>query len=289
MPPCEEIVRRWWQLYPPVGTFIAVLSVVAALVPLFRPWDKISKHERAAWTFLMFVLVGGELRTIYLDRDEHDLEQAHARCEQLQSFQAIETSSQSQFQSTMREYANAEKAENRHFEQLLREEGRVFNGMQRNTRDTLDALTGGNSYTAIMPLLVTSDANNAELPLMVSVSGKNTLYDVTIEMQDGPLDMQAAQYMATHIKEYLEGKVRRSVHLPAISTTYSQPIGLTIHPGPDKINQYNFWTFSRNKLTRETLFVRFNQAKQSWEMSWKIYRDGTKPIDEVDFPDDNLK
>jgi hypothetical protein len=67
--------------YPPVGFFIAILGFLGVLVPLFREWGVIGKREKAIWTALMFILVLLEIRSIYLDRAEHDSKEAAARKE----------------------------------------------------------------------------------------------------------------------------------------------------------------------------------------------------------------
>jgi cell division protein FtsL len=95
--------------YPPVGVFIAILGLLGVAVPLVRDLAKIGKWEKAFWTIVMFVLMGLEIRSIYLDRKAHDIEQATARAEQLQHFkeigdgirQAIDDS-QTQFNATMK-------------------------------------------------------------------------------------------------------------------------------------------------------------------------------------------
>jgi hypothetical protein len=97
-----------WHWYPPVGVFIAILALLGVLVPLFRDLTKIGKGEKAVWTLVMFALVGLEIRSIYLDRDAHDKEQAMARAEQLKQFSEIAKgmnasidNSQKQFDATM--------------------------------------------------------------------------------------------------------------------------------------------------------------------------------------------
>ncbi len=113
--------------------------------------------------------------------------------------EAVMDRQQTQFAATMREFFKTNKNENGNFGKLLDKESDTFNGMKRNTRDMENALTGGDSYVIVMPIWV-SDPITAEFPLMVSVAGKNTMYDVTIEMQEGDIN---AQYMASHMKEYL--------------------------------------------------------------------------------------
>ncbi len=74
--------------HPPVGVFIALLAVVGVLVPWFRG-SSIGPREKAFWTFLMFLFVGLEIRSIYLDRAENNEQQAQARDRELKSFSEI--------------------------------------------------------------------------------------------------------------------------------------------------------------------------------------------------------
>jgi hypothetical protein len=103
-----KILAGVWSWYPPVGVFIAILALVGVLVPLFRDLTTVGKREKAIWTFVMFALVWLEIRSIYLDRNAHDREQAAARAEQLKQFGEIAKgigatldSSQKQFDATM--------------------------------------------------------------------------------------------------------------------------------------------------------------------------------------------
>jgi hypothetical protein len=82
-------VFTWREWYPPVGVFIGILGLLGVLVPLLRDLGKIGKAEKAAWTAIVFILVGFEIRSIYLDRDAHDREQSAARAEQLAQFGRI--------------------------------------------------------------------------------------------------------------------------------------------------------------------------------------------------------
>lgn len=101
-------MHAWLEWYPPVGVFIAILGLLGVLVPLLRDLTNISREEKAAWTALMFILVGLEVRSIYLDRNAHDREQSAARAEQLRQFGKIAeginttaTTNQGHFDATM--------------------------------------------------------------------------------------------------------------------------------------------------------------------------------------------
>jgi hypothetical protein len=99
-------VLHW---YPPVGVFIGILGLLGVVVPLVRDLAKMGKWEKAGWTLVMFALMGLELRSIYIDRRDHEGQQAAARAELLDNFQRIAdgikteiTTSQSEFAATMK-------------------------------------------------------------------------------------------------------------------------------------------------------------------------------------------
>jgi hypothetical protein len=145
MEPCREFVSAWWQVHPPVGTFISFLALLGVLVPLYREWGKIGRREKAVWTAVMFALLLLELRTLYLDRDEHDRQQEYAQCQQLHSFQSIAdtlkssiTTAQGQYQSTIT-----------HVDGVLVKTQEVAGVAKKN----LDAITGGDSFGYVIPSL----------------------------------------------------------------------------------------------------------------------------------------
>lgn len=114
-----QFLAGLYSWYPPVGVFIALLAVFGVLVPWFRG-DVASKREKALWTGAMFLFVGLEIRSIYLDQAKHDREQTDARKEQLKSFSEIAkgidasiSNSQKQFDATMGRIENTLDASNR--------------------------------------------------------------------------------------------------------------------------------------------------------------------------------
>jgi hypothetical protein len=85
----QRTLHELWQSYPPVGIYIAILGLFGVLVPLLRDISKIGRREKAAWTALMFILLGLEIKSLYQDRNAHDFQQAEARKEQLREFSVI--------------------------------------------------------------------------------------------------------------------------------------------------------------------------------------------------------
>ena len=78
-----------WAWHPPVGVWIGILGFLGVAVALTRDPTKISRGEKAAWIFVMVVLLGLEMKSVYQDRNEHDLQQSEAREREEHSFQTI--------------------------------------------------------------------------------------------------------------------------------------------------------------------------------------------------------
>jgi hypothetical protein len=132
--------------YPPVGVFIAILGLLGIVVPLVRDLAKMGKWEKAAWTFVMFALMWLEIRSIYLDRRAHDVEQAAARKEQLKHFKEVGDGittaideSQKQFDATMQR----------------------SNSILGGVSESITIATGGDGYCWLVP----------ETPLPVELGG----------------------------------------------------------------------------------------------------------------------
>jgi hypothetical protein len=114
---CREILPSWWQWHPPVGMFISLLAILGVLVPWFR--GEASRREKAFWTFAMFLFVGLEIRTLYLDRSQHDREQALARCQQLESFTAIANGIQSSIDGSKTQFNTTMKTNQQYFDKTI--------------------------------------------------------------------------------------------------------------------------------------------------------------------------
>jgi hypothetical protein len=149
-----EILKRINSWYPPVGVFIGILALLGVLVPLFRDITKIGRREKAMWTAAMFALVLLEIRSIYLDRADHDHKEHDARELQLNGFQNIAdgikvsvSNSQAHFAETM-----------------------------ASIRQNIDVVTGGDSFCYL-------DLTRSVTPTIV-VEGKNPLHGVSATIND---------------------------------------------------------------------------------------------------------
>jgi hypothetical protein len=223
-----------------VPTGAAIAALGFAAVVMTFRGTDISKTEQIVWVLIAFLLLFVEIKVIEADRAKQDSDHRAEMVEQQKEF------------------------------------GKTLRGL----KDTEDALTGGDSYDVITPIPVFSPNERPKFVLMISVRGKNPLWDVVIEMEEGPIN---TQYEASHVAEYFAGKLRTTVKLGAVSTTYMRPIGIVIHPSKKKTNVYLFSTWSRVQLTREEVDLRFNERTKRWETAWKIYREDTRLINELQF------
>jgi hypothetical protein len=85
---CPEIISPWWDWYPLVGIFIAVLAGLGVIVPWLSN-EKTPPRWKTFWSFIFVVLVFLEIRSIRLDGKQHERDQARAQCLQLEGFKEI--------------------------------------------------------------------------------------------------------------------------------------------------------------------------------------------------------
>jgi hypothetical protein len=149
--------KLWWTVwtcYPPVGVFIALLGLLAVLVPIFRDLAKMSKREKAIWTAVMFTLMLLEIKSIYQDRAHHDREQAAARATELAGFAQTANGINSTISNGQRQFA----------------------ATMSRFDENLNTMTGGNSYCYF-------SFNFDGLPKLLH-RGKYTLYDLRVNFLD---------------------------------------------------------------------------------------------------------
>jgi hypothetical protein len=237
MPATLTHLLEW---YPPVGVFIGILALLGVLVPLLRDLTKIGKWEKALWTIVMLALVGLEIRSIYLDRDAHDREQAAARAEQLKQFSEIAkgidtsiTNSQKQFDATM-------------------------SGIKMN----IDTVTGGNTFCYVMASPVFS-----EFGLNIITIGKSPLHDVSVWMIDIDTMKQVVAGKPSLSYEDIQGYTINFPTIPFLTASTTQM--LTRIPTGIRTKRNLQITFSSlNGIWTETLKLEFVNGQ--WAQALKV-------------------
>ncbi|HEV2132988.1 MAG TPA: hypothetical protein VGR47_01870 [Terracidiphilus sp.] len=176
--PCPIYVPHWWQWYPPVGTFIGILAGLGVLVPwLFRTPDQMKRTEKAVWTLVMFALVLLEIRSLYLDRDQHDREQAQARCEQIERFGQIAA-------GIRQSVAQSEKQ----YESTIGQVQGVLSTTQsvaKLAKENLESVTGARSFPYVVPFTGIPPAKfdvSRHFVLMIVNEGPDFLSGISVSL-----------------------------------------------------------------------------------------------------------
>lgn len=131
-----EHIVIWWHWHPLVGVWIGILGLLGVLVPLLRDLSKIGKVEKAVWTFVAFLLLLLEVKSVYQDRNEHDQQQFQARAEQLSQFAAIARNLDATI-ATSRE----------HFDATMNRMGGILSKQEKSLLQTM----GGTGYPFFFP------------------------------------------------------------------------------------------------------------------------------------------
>ena len=134
---CRSAVRLDWEIWawhPPVGVWIGILGFLGVAVALTRDPTKISRGEKAAWIGVMFILLGLEMKSVYQDRTEHDLQQAEARERETKSFESIGKGIEGAIQQSQKD-----------FEATMRKSDAIMGRVS----DSIKSQTGGDSFAYI--------------------------------------------------------------------------------------------------------------------------------------------
>ena len=133
---CGAQCVNWeiWAWHPPVGVWIGILGFLGVAVALTRDPTKISRGEKAAWIGVMFILLGLEMKSVYQDRTEHDLQQAEARERETKSFESIGKGIEGAIQQSQKD-----------FEATMRKSDAIMGRVS----DSIKSQTGGDSFAYI--------------------------------------------------------------------------------------------------------------------------------------------
>ena len=123
-----------WAWHPPVGVYIGILGFLGLLVALTRDPTTIRSREKAAWIFVMFVLLLLEVKSVYQDRNEHDEQQAEARERETKSFESIANGIEGAIQQSQKDFAAS-----------MRKSDAIMGGVT----DSIRIQTGGDSFAYI--------------------------------------------------------------------------------------------------------------------------------------------
>lgn len=123
---------------PPVGAYIAIVGGLAAFVT-FR--DRMPRPEKAAWIFIITLLIVAEIRNLYV-----------ADADQLEKFRKISSAldaTKKGLDATASGIDTTAKALN----QSIADSQAEFSATMGRTNAVLPNITGGKSYGALVPML----------------------------------------------------------------------------------------------------------------------------------------
>jgi hypothetical protein len=244
------VVGCWafWELWPPIigrgiepGFAIGALALAAVIMTVRA--NQLSKWEKVIWIITGFMLFVGEVHVIDQDHLARDKQHRDEMARQEQ-----------QFGKTM---AAAEKTLNE------------TNHAAQSAAESVDNITGGNSYVVVAPVLVPIGEPNAfKLFAFLGKNGKNrTLQDVSIQVRKLPIPNEGTKSGLMNVLTASDGVVFRGT----VMSRTAQRIGQIT---PDSVGETDYVvnTVLRNKQTVETLKVRRSQDGE-WEYSYTIGED----------------
>jgi hypothetical protein len=263
MAPCEEFQHLWWNWHPPLGVFIAFLALVGVLVPWFR--GDTSRREKAFWTIVMLLFMYLEIRTLYLDRDEHDREQAHVQCEELDRFSKIAAGLSSSIDASKSQYSDTIN----HVDGV----SNTTQGIADIARENLQYLSGGKSfaYVAIPPYVL----QGAAFTVNLVNDGPNPLtgLSVTIARYLGGCDDQKPGDQCT--SQYDTG-VMQAIPMDTLGPYLWKIIpNYVIQPtfsGGKEIAQYDIHIYAQTGIIEETLEFRRASGGSGFEYRYRVSR-----------------
>ncbi len=267
--------------HPPVGTYIAILGVLAAAVT-FR--KDTSLPEKALWTILFALLGFAEIRNLYISEQEQieefrtiadGLSQANGDLEQTKkgldkTAGGLDTASEN-LQTLSDRMTDSSTNARKQFKASMT----ASNEILRKTGEAADMaaegvanMTGGDSYLIVAPIFIPiKQPNTFEL---VTTLGKNckrrTLEDVSILVRKLPIPGEGT--VSGYVDQMTSRTRAEAEFHGTVPSTEMLPIGQIT---PDMIGETTYFvnTTYRNKETIETLIVRRADSGK-WEMSFTV-------------------
>jgi hypothetical protein len=211
---------------PPPGFAVAVLSVTATVMAVRT--DRFTRIEQVIWIFLAGTLCFIELRAIDQDREDHNKQQAEI---------------QAQSETDRRR-------ERRQFADLLDQGKYLLGQQQRSSRETINQLTGGNSWAWFMVVPNTPTGRPPTYELLMGVEGEYPLHDVvvTLRVDSGMLTNGQGNVLNRGGSLYADQNTEVIVNKSTLLKGMQGPMGLRVGFG-----KYHITLYSRNGYIGENL------------------------------------
>jgi hypothetical protein len=172
------------------------------------------------------------------------------------------------------------------FKETTRRASAQFNAAMKKAQQNLDHMTGGNSFPNIEMVPVPIGGSINTFRLVLTISGKNPIFDVNISIRQLPLPQteSASAFLTTGT---LPG-VSLLFSGASISPGAALPLQGSITPSLEKTSDYQIITIARNGTFTEELHIRRQGEVHPndhgivlpWEQSYDIKR-GQKRMSRV--------
>lgn len=227
----------YWHRHPPTpNKALLVFSFIAAITMFFR----LKRWHKAIYILILIGLLVIENHALDLDRTTSEERQSAQRLEEDQSFQRL-----------------LEKAQG-----ILKNQNELYT-------NTINELTGGNSYVLVTPVLVPDKLGR--FPIIASVIGKNDISDVSIDIMRLPVPANIGS--PEFVRDYLAGTNMTVERMGDLSREWSKPLFHTLSASEEGITEYSVGVFARNGITNERM--RFRKRNGLWQFSYRVIREGS--------------
>jgi hypothetical protein len=235
------------------------MAVVAALMAL-RP--EMAGREKWLWAAILFTFALIEIRAINRDRDESEARQEKFIKEQRQHFNEIGEGITGVVQQS-----------DTQFKATVRQQSQEFSQTMSKAQENLNHMTGGDSYPIVMVLPVPLKGTPNRLRLLLTVIGRNPLFDINVQLKNLPLPhtLNATEFVTTGGDTPIFSSASLSPHRVMLLST--------VEPSVGGQSDYLLITVARNGTFMEKLHVRSigdtsktekNGITLPWEQSWEI-------------------
>jgi len=233
------------KLNPPVGTYIALMGLTAAIVSFFR----VKKTEKFAWICFMTVLMVAEIRNLYV-----------ADADQLAKFTKVSDA----LDATKRGLDAA--AEGIHATSVAIKTD--TEASQKQFEENVKTITGGSSFSIVWAPLMPISPNT--FSLMMSIHGRYDLQDVQVEVVKLPEPGFGTKEWMEHTLAGTNPNMK-SVTIGNVSHKSGKIIPISVTASDDgTITEYSINVFARNRTTHESLRIMKNLKTGEWESSFKV-------------------
>jgi len=236
--------------HPPVGTYIGVLAFVAAVVTI---WPPDNEWAKAAWILVFGGFLVLEVSTLYQQRSEDTLTDRAKTREEDDRFTGLLKAQQDNFAQVLRD-------NQQHFDETLRH----FERLGRLSTESIEELTGGDSWVWFLVVPNLPNGNPPTYELSMRVEGKHPLHDVTAGLR---IDSPGGVIINAQGSVLKRGEATHAFDM--VSLLNNTPTLLLGHSGPTGVRvglgKYYVFIYARNGYMGETLELAYDDKQQAFE------------------------